>query len=70
MLTSNYDIEIAQLKNQQDSTDVTRQIEELNGKNRKLVEHESLAYRKSNSGAEGESLTLLVGILTNNLVTT
>ncbi len=43
MLTSNYDIEIAQLKNQQDSTDVTRQIEELNGKNRKLVEHESLA---------------------------
>jgi hypothetical protein len=43
MLTSNYDIEIAQLKNQQDSTDVTRQIEKLNGKNRKLVEHESLA---------------------------
>ena len=43
MLTSNYDIEIAQLKNQQDSTDVTRQIEELNGKNRKLVEHELLA---------------------------
>ena len=43
MLTSNYDIEIAQLKNQQDSTDVTRQIEELNGKKRKLVEHESLA---------------------------
>ena len=43
MLTSNYDIEIAQLKNQQDSTDVTRQIEELNGKKRKLVEHELLA---------------------------
>ena len=39
MLTSNYDIEIAQLKNQQDSTNVTGQLEELNGKIRKLVEH-------------------------------
>ena len=58
------------MKNQQDSTNVTGQLEELNGKIRKLVEYESLAERKSNSGAEGESLTLLVGILTNNLVTT
>jgi hypothetical protein len=39
MLTSNYDIEIAQLKNLQDSTDVTGQLEELNGKICKLVEH-------------------------------
>jgi hypothetical protein len=47
------------LKNQQDSTNVTGQLEELNGKIRKLVEYESLAERKSNSGAEGESLKLL-----------
>ena len=58
------------MKNQQDSTNVTGQLEELNGKIRKLVEYESLAEGKSKSGAEGESLTLLVGILTNNLVTT
>ena len=38
---SNYVSEIAQLKNQQDNTDVAEQIEELNGKIRELVEQNS-----------------------------
>ena len=41
MLTSNYDIEIAQLKNQQDCTYVMGQLDEPNGKIRKLVKQES-----------------------------
>ena len=41
MLINNYVSEIAQLKNQQDNTDVAEQIEELNGKIRELVEQNS-----------------------------
>ncbi len=41
MLINNYVNEIAQLKNQQDNTDVAEQIEELNGKIRELVKQNS-----------------------------
>ena len=41
MLINNYVSEIAQLKSQQDNTDVAEQIEELNGKIRELVEQNS-----------------------------
>lgn len=46
MLINNYVNEIAQLKSQQNDTDVAGQIEELNGKIRELVERESPSLLK------------------------